>query len=325
MRGFIPHYTSVDIKVDAPPFQTAPVTSADFDTLVDEKPKAGQLNRVYVRVRNRGPNTANSVAVKLHWADAGPGLPALPGDFWSAWPGDPSSTGVWHPMPCTANPGSTVCTISSIAYSGASVAGCPGRAQPACTGGNDVAQVVAFDFQGPPVSASGVNHFCLFAVLDSPQDRPGPMTRTPTENDFIPDRLTPVDNNVTHRNIQVEDSGRSTRFEERFYVRNPFDRPVRVRLKVIAPKGWDVSTDKFGLNKVFSLEPKQEVLVKMTIKTSKLGITGWVSVRQDTRLGRETIMGGIDYHFRPEKVKPQLISNDDQGKGGMVENRNVKK
>lgn len=297
-RGFIPHYTSVDIKVDAPPFQTAPVTSDDFETLVDEKPKAGQLNRVYVRVRNRGPNTANSVTIKLHWADAGPGLPALPGDFWSAWPGDPSSTGVWHPMPCTANSTSTACTLTGLAYSGASIAGCPGRTQPACQGGNDVAQIVAFDFQGPTVGTSGVNHFCLFAVLDSSQDRAGPLTRTPTANDFIPDWLTPVDNNVTHRNIQVEDSARSTRFEERFYIRNAFDRPARVRLNVIAPKGWDVSMDKREFNKVFPLEAKQEILVKMTIKTPKVGVTGRVSVRQDTTLGRDTVIGGIDYHFR---------------------------
>ncbi len=303
-RGFIPHYASVDIKVDAPPFQATPVTSSNFDALLHESPKTGQLNRAYVRVRNRGPNTANTVSVKLHWADAGPGLPALPGDFWSAWPNDPSSTAVWHTMPCTANPASTVCTVTNLAYSGASVAGCPGRAQPACPGGNDAAQIVVFDFQGPAIGPSGVNHFCLFAVLDSPQDRAGPLSRVPTAADFIPDMVTPVDNNVTHRNIQVDDSGRSTGFEERLHVRNPFDRTVRAQLRLQVPKGWVVSLDRFRVDELFVLQPKEDVLVKMTVQTPTPGVTGVVSLQQETWLEKQMIVGGVEYLFRPEVLAP---------------------
>src|SRR5581483_7145783 len=297
------------IKVDAPPFQTAPVTSADFDLLVDEKPITGQMNRAYVRLRNRGPGTAATVSVKLHWADAGPGLPALPSDFWANFPGDPGSTAVWHPLPCTANPMSTVCTVTNLAYSGTSVAGCPGRAQPPCPGGNDVAQIAAFDFQGPAIGPSGVNHFCLFAVLDSPQARAGPLTRVPTASDFVPDMLTPVDNNITHRNIQVEPGGRSSRFEERFYVRNSFDRPVRAILNVKSPKGWLVTLDRFAVAKPFQLAPKQQVLVKMLVTAPKVGESGVVSLTQETTFGKQKVIGGIEYQFAPEVRKPLRTSN----------------
>src|SRR5262249_44726592 len=64
-RGFIGFWQSMDIKVDAPPYQTPP-TAATSDAFVDENPSAipGDINRVYVRVRNRGPVTASSVTVK---------------------------------------------------------------------------------------------------------------------------------------------------------------------------------------------------------------------------------------------------------------------
>jgi len=298
-RGFIPHYTSVDIKVDAPPYAATP-TAATFDALVHENPVTGAMNRAYVRVRNRGGATAASVSVKLQWADAGPGLPGLPADFWSAWPADPASTVIWHPMPCTANPASTVCTVSNLAYSGATAAGCPGRAQPACAGATaDAAQVVAFDFQGPAVGPSGINHFCLFAVLDSPADRARPLAQPPVPADFVPDALTPIDNNVTHRNIVVDDSGRSTRFEYRFAVRNPFERAVRARLVTTAPREWTVTLDRFGNGATFPLEPKQEVIVGLRVTTPSEGAAGIVDVRQHTLLGEQEVIGGMQFHIRP--------------------------
>ena len=99
-RGFIPHWESVDIKVDAYPFRSLPpATSKEFDAFEHENPKSDMLNRVYVRVHNRGPRTATNVRVKLHWAFAGGGLPALPPDFWSAFPSDSADVSEWHPQP----------------------------------------------------------------------------------------------------------------------------------------------------------------------------------------------------------------------------------
>src|SRR5262249_50119795 len=70
-RGFIPHWHSVDIKVDASPYQPAPTTGAEFDAFTDEDPVESSTNKVYVRVHNRGPVAANSVLVRAQWAFAG--------------------------------------------------------------------------------------------------------------------------------------------------------------------------------------------------------------------------------------------------------------
>lgn len=150
--------------MDAPPYQTAPTNNADFEALVNENPRSGALNKVYVRVRNRGPRSISSVTVKLHWSFAGTGLPALPTDFWTAFPTDSTDTTQWKPL--------GVRTISSLNYSGASAAGCPGRVQPPCGVLVDNAQIVTFDFNGPPLDLSQPNprHYCLMAITDSTDD-----------------------------------------------------------------------------------------------------------------------------------------------------------
>ena len=82
-----------DIKTDAPPtwqLQPAEVNYLAFETkLVHESPEAGDQNRVYVQVHNRGPTAATDVTVKIMIAGASAGLPDLPADFWTAWPNSP--------------------------------------------------------------------------------------------------------------------------------------------------------------------------------------------------------------------------------------------
>ncbi len=183
-RGFIPHWRSVDIKVDAPPYtSTPPTTSADFDDFVDERPLSGTLNRVYVRVHNRGTRPASDVTVKLQWAFAGAGLPALPADFWTAFPSDPADVSIWHPLPAQ--------TIASVPYSGASLSGGP----------DDAAAVLSFDFDAPEFDESLPNpdHYCLFAVINAPDDGVSDTAR----NSHVPDFVTPRDNNVTQRNVHL--------------------------------------------------------------------------------------------------------------------------
>lgn len=293
-RGFIGHYRSMDIKVDAPPYQAVP-TAATFDAFVDETPSAvaGDINRVYVRLRNRGPDPAAEVTIKLHWTQFGTALPPLPGDFWAAWPGDsadPASR--WTAMECST--GGTVCTVNDLAYSGASVAGTAA----------DVAQIVQFDFPAPPFDPALANHYCLLGMIDSTDDPISDDSRAI----FVVDTITPNDNNVTHRNYHNLPTGEADRFEERFFVRNPYDEEVIVvRLTldraglILQEKGWRIELDEFRFGEKFELEPGKEILVTVLFELPALELEGEISILQE-RLDREVpeVMGGVTYRFGPK-------------------------
>ncbi len=95
----------VDAKIDTPEAVThsfqMTVASVDYlayETRLEHRnPQRGTMNRVYVQIHNRGIQMANSVTVKILYADAGPGLPDLPADFWTAFPGDGTTT-FWKPI-----------------------------------------------------------------------------------------------------------------------------------------------------------------------------------------------------------------------------------
>lgn len=96
----------VDAKIDAlegtPLSYQMAIPAVDYVTfeakLQHRHPQRGRVNRVYAQVHNRGYQQAANVRVKIMYADASAGLPPLPGDFWTNFPGDPSSTVVWHPI-----------------------------------------------------------------------------------------------------------------------------------------------------------------------------------------------------------------------------------
>ena len=296
-RGFIPHWQSMDIKVDAPPYKPAPKTSVDFDAFVDENPVSGKMNRVYVRVRNRGPVTASNVTVKLHWAFAGTGLPKLPTDFWNKFPGDSKDKTKWHPL--------STKTITSLAYSGSSVAGCPGRTQPPCAGVTDAAQIVQFDFKGPKIDPTkkDPNHHCLLVIIDSKQDPINPASKAT----LVVDKITPNDNNVTHRNVKVEDTSTSKSFSERFFVGNPTDQPVTVVLRLRAPlaleQDWTIELSELGFDSPFVLDQGQQILVTMEVIIPEFNQRGEVTIiqeRVDTE--RPEVMGGMTYQFGPREA-----------------------
>ncbi|MCP4290077.1 MAG: S8 family serine peptidase, partial [Gammaproteobacteria bacterium] len=285
-RGFIPWYESVDIKVDSPAwgYQPAPVTSADFDAFEDEAAMSGEMNRVYVRVRNRGPAAASAVQVKLHWVFAGTGLPRLPSDFWTRFPNNSADTSRVHPL--------GVRNITNLTNSGSSRAGRPG----------DTAQIVQFDFRGPDVDPGqpNPNHFCLFAVIDSPQDPIDLMSKA----SLIIDHIVPNDNNITLRNIGVIDTSLTRNFEQIYFVRNPTDVPLDVVLRLrnadILQQGWTIGLDNVNFNQPFSLQPDEERLVTMKVTAPELGATGEVSIIQE-QAGSDPliIMGGMTYRFAP--------------------------
>jgi subtilisin family serine protease len=283
-RGYLGHWKSVDIKIDAPPYQAAPTDNAGFEALSDEAPAEGATNKVYVRVRNRGPVTADSVTVKLHWTQFGTALANLPADFWSAFPADSVDTTQWHPL--------GVNTLEDLAYSGPSIANCPGRAAPDCGGAVDAAQIAAYDWVGPSVPTGTPNHFCLFAVIDSPQDR---VSSTSTAS-FVPDFITPRDNNVTHRNVQIATTGGSSE-TRRFYIRNPFPREARTRLRVSTPKGWKVETDGPPLGSFFNMKGGSTAVVTTKLWPPGPEAIGEVEFIQDVISDNLNISGGAVFEF----------------------------
>ncbi|SCX56916.1 S8 family serine peptidase [Nitrosospira sp. Nsp1] len=287
-RGFIGHWQSMDIKVDKPPYEAMAPTAANFDAFPDETPSgiSGEVNRVYVRVRNRGPAAATSVTVKLLWSQFGTALPPLPSDFWTAFPGNSADTTEWHPLNCmgTATPN---CGITNLAYSGSTVAGT----------GADAGQVVVFDFPAPSLDPARPNHFCLLAIVDSPQDSISANSRASS----VVDVITPTDNNVTHRNYSDIETGRGRNFGRNFYVRNPHDFPIRTRLRVNAPAEWLVELDKFGFDVPFELKPREQVLVSARTVLPKNRLTGEVHISQERFDGKRLVlMGGVTLGFAPK-------------------------
>ena len=295
-RGYIGHWRSVDIKVDAPPYSANPTTAAAFEAFQHENPVSGELNRVHVRVRNRGHIDAKDVDVKLHWAFAGTGLPGLPSDFWTAFPADSADTSKVHPL--------GVETISTLPYSGASAAGCPGRTAPACLGQTDNAQIVHFDFPGPPLGTAGdIDHFCLFAVIDSALDPIDPLT----ENLFVIDQVTPRDNNVTHRNLKLVDTTGGFSGAQSFFVRNPYGEPISTRLRLVADdftrRSIELEMEPFVFDEPFEMEEGREISVTLRVESGELERDAEVTIiqeRLDTPIEPE-VMGGMTYLFHPPR------------------------
>ncbi|MFU0507074.1 S8 family serine peptidase [Pseudaminobacter sp. NGMCC 1.201702] len=295
MRGFIPHWQSVDIKVDAPPYlATPPATSVNFEAFVHENPVSNTLNRVYVRVHNRGTRSAADVRVKLHWAFAGAGLPALPADFWTVFPSDSTDLSVWHPLPMQ--------TIVSLPYSGASVAGSSG----------DGSAVLSFDFAAPIYNPTlpHPDHYCLFAVVDAADD---PVSTTATGSQ-VPDFITPRDNNVTHRNVQLLNSGRSDHLDARIVLSNPFDYLIETRLVAWLPKNWKFATDSAESGGKIELAPGKSLPVEIAIlpgdDTAEL--IDVVQLYRAAEMEKEEVLGGTTYDVAPRKdpSRPLLESSD---------------
>ena len=276
-RGFIPHWQSVDIKVDAPPYLTTPpATSVEFDAFAHENPLSSTLNKVYVRIHNRGPSDASGVRVKLHWAFAGAGLPALPADFWPAFPSNSSDTSTWHPLPMQM--------VASLAYSGASVAG----------GVDDRSVVLSFDFNAPAYDSALNNpgHYCLFAIVDTADD---PVSTTST-NSQVPDLITPGDNNVTHKNVQLLNS--SNNVNARIVLANPFESPIRSRLVAWLPKGWKFEAVGIEPGQSFELSPGKSLPVEISITPDGERASASVNVVQLYRtpdMKEEKVLGGTTY------------------------------
>jgi len=264
-HGFIPWWQSPDIKVDAPDgsgnFEPAPTNSSDFESLTGENPEADDKNRVYVRLRNRGPQAAQSVDVKLYYAFAGTGLPRF----------------------SRLNQIGTE-SVSTLPYSGASVAG----------SSSDAARVVQLEWDAPKISSNQKDprHFCLVAVVESNNDSRSSISG-PVSN------LVPTDNNITLNNVELIRSLSGTSLE-RFYVRNPFDQSIDTILEADAPEGWTVELEQGAFGELRRLDAGSERLRKVRIEPEG-DEPGTVQVRQlIVRDGPNRVVGGMTYRFGPD-------------------------
>jgi hypothetical protein len=128
-----------------------------------------------------------------------------------------------------------------------------------------------------------------------------PKSRPIIPQDFIVDILTPSDNNVSHRNYynlptSTDDSLNS------FLVRNPYSTKIDVVLRLNNPREWQVSLDKFRFNEILTLQPNEDILVKVNAKLPNVKKSGEITITQErVDLTPAVVMGGITLGFKPDE------------------------
>ena len=176
-------WQSPDIKVDAEPFQTwthvvngttvtvSKLDGVTFDAeLVHEYPQRGRAARVYAQVHNRGPLPVSRVAVRLFYANATGGLPAVPDGFFTGFPTWDTQAGDWTAV----GPTQTIDTLT------------PGTPD-----------VRRFDWTVPTNAAT---HTCMLMLVTSDAD---PITATGTSVDAA----VPTSRHLALLNLHVVDYG----------------------------------------------------------------------------------------------------------------------
>lgn len=170
------HWMCADIKVDAleapgPSYQM-PVASVDYvayeTKLQHRNAQRGNINRVYVKVNNRGFAPGSNVTVKLLYANASAGLPPLPPDFWTAFPANSANTVNWTPVGAAK----TIVTLSAT--------------EPT---------ILEWDLALP---ANAATHSCLLAVMDCAQNPIPPANKI-----FNVDQLVRNEKRVGLKNLHV--------------------------------------------------------------------------------------------------------------------------
>jgi hypothetical protein len=277
IRGFIPHWNSPDIKVDAPDASNnyeTPTTSRDFENFTDQNPLANKTNKVYVRVRNRGYRPADNVLVKLYWVYAGAQLPLL----WSDFPADVSSNPDWHFLGTQS--------IPKLTYSGSSLAGTD----------LDAAQIVSFSFIAPTPDPTLPNHYCLLAMISCDAD---PLVSNGEKN---LDLVTPYFNNITHRNYSIETSSESGSYQESLYIYNPYAYPVENKITFINPGKTSLRITKGPpIDTTYILNPFEKRLLSFNVNNVDLKSPVTITVQQEIYLGakkKKKVIGGFTYYFK---------------------------
>jgi photosystem II stability/assembly factor-like uncharacterized protein len=200
-------WNCADVKVDSlvgGSYQM-PVGSVDyvaFETALEHRnPQRGKSNRVYVQVQNRGVLPAGNVVVKILFADATPGLPDLPADFWTAFPGNSGMPSPWTPI---------------------------GAAQTIASLRPDRPAVLEWDW-APPMSAAA--HSCLLVVTSCSED-------PPVVTSLVLDSVVTQNRQVGLKNLHIIDALPFASWDTiRFYPRAATD---TFRFGAL-PKGWSLS------------------------------------------------------------------------------------
>lgn len=174
-------WESSDIKVDAYPyfpvdalFDGVEFDGATAEDVIRNDGAHPNPNRLYVQVHNRGPLPAHNVKVKVLWADASAGLPALPADFWTSYPNNWTSASGWN----IVDPAVPFQNIPELLPS--------------------TPKVLRWDWTVPVTAAE---HSCMLAVMSSDED---PITRIDANpDDHLLWFLVPGDKHVALRNLHV--------------------------------------------------------------------------------------------------------------------------
>jgi photosystem II stability/assembly factor-like uncharacterized protein len=172
-------WESPDIKVDAYPYYPTLIDGVEFDMATAEDPIRNDAahpnpNRLYVQVINRGPLPAHNVKVKVLYANAAAGLPALPADFWTNYPNDWAAASAWS----SVDPGVPFQNVPAFLPT--------------------TPKILLWDWVVPPTSG---DHTCLLAVISSDED---PVQRSDANpNDLLVWIVEPGDKHVALRNLHV--------------------------------------------------------------------------------------------------------------------------
>lgn len=194
-------WNSTDVRIDvptsAPPknqiasadhveMQTCPIGLADCPagTLLDANPQRGRNARVYAQVTNTGLQPGTNVRVTALYADASPGLPLLPNDFWTT----------------TFPAGSTTCGAldTSTGWHFADSA-TPCRVIPVVN--PDVPEVVQYNWAVPIGQAE---HSCMLIISESVSDPLDPNIRATNERRLW--ELVPNNRQISLRNLHIVDA-----------------------------------------------------------------------------------------------------------------------
>jgi hypothetical protein len=196
-------WESPDVKVslDAPPKD-----GVEFDQLEETAAVRGGANPLYIQVHNRGWKTATNVKVKALWAAGAAGLPALPNDFWSTFPGNWSGATDWQPIDANI-PFQTIPKLRP-----------------------HTPAILTWSWL-LPLSAS--DDSCVLVVISADQDLVTLSDANP--DDLVVDTISVWDKHVAHRNLQIAGfqvggqskmkSGNRRGSEMTIELNNPYDAP----------------------------------------------------------------------------------------------------
>lgn len=286
-------WESPDIKVS---WDAAPVDGVEFDDLEETPPLRGAVNPLYIQVHNSGWTPATNVVVKALWAAGGAGLPPLPSDFWSTFPGNWSAASEWKPIDANV-PFQAVATLMP-----------------------HTPAILTLSWSLP---SSASDDSCVLVVISTDKD---PVTRSDAEpDDLIVDTVSLLDKHVAHRNLHpigFQWGGNLNVVRERgdivLELHNPYDAPdvfqvevdrgtlpKKAKVDVLLPK--EASTDPDPHRVPIPARSHVTARVSLVLPNSvKPGEEFRFSVIQR---GKGRIMGGSTYVVR---VPPAVIRVGDK-------------